>query len=479
MPLRKARLMDPPQMTTPTDRIGQVQARFDLVDVDDTINDNVAGPETGMVISLWNFADEGITLNLPAYPGGYPSGVSSAFVDDHSELVAGPNAWQIHGHEHAPANISEDGLYLPNYQGDSAFSNSAFQCSDIWNIEGDFTIELRHNPLNHGYVESSSPVILASSLQPGPDNIGLEVDGEWLLKNIYDGIGYPRSLTFGFRDGGVAYTVGGGEPYPNAVNEIAVVREGSVLRMFLNGELVQTTTGVGTGTISTQRVTIGSRQDGGHYLPNDYGTGMYTGWRVTQGRARYSENYDVGADWTLDGTSLPAGPITLPSLSAPSWGTDGGEPLFQFKPNFASPIQFNYDRVDYENDFSTGPFEVIDPSDQSRINQRFSLMLRGREEVFAFRRFLGMARGRAVRFYVPSFTQSLVPLGATVGGDYIECKPAGFVDAMSAFQQCRIYVAIVFKNENTATIYRTISTRAPCCLNASGSTKNSMTSQAT
>jgi hypothetical protein len=144
------------------------------------------------------------------------------------------------------------------------------------------------------------------------------------------------------------------------------------------------------------------------------------------------------------------------ALSPPSWGDDALA-IFWFKPNFASAVTFTYERDDFMLDSQVGPIQIVDPSDQARIVQRFSVMLKGREQTFAFRRFLAMARGRAVPFFTPTYMNDLIPVTTTISGTSIQCKLAGFASFMATYSQARTTIAIVFR-DGTATIYRTVTT---------------------
>jgi hypothetical protein len=140
------------------------------------------------------------------------------------------------------------------------------------------------------------------------------------------------------------------------------------------------------------------------------------------------------------------------ALSAPSWGHTS--PLFQFKPNFATALTFTYERNDTKLDNQVGPVHMTDLSNESRIGQRLTLLLRGRAAVFKYRRFIAKARGRALRFYMPTFTRDLEPIG-DLGGTYIECRPAGFARLVQTEQEARFMIGIVMRN-GSPTVYRTV-----------------------
>lgn len=130
-----------------------------------------------------------------------------------------------------------------------------------------------------------------------------------------------------------------------------------------------------------------------------------------------------------------------------------GDPLWTFSPNFATALSFNYNRDDYSLDNQSGPVDLTDASNQARIGQKIAVLLRGRSQVFAFRRFLAAARGRAMRFYMPNHVSDLVPSG-DIGGAYLECKAAGFADIVQTDQAARHKIAIV--RYSGSPIYRNV-----------------------
>lgn len=137
----------------------------------------------------------------------------------------------------------------------------------------------------------------------------------------------------------------------------------------------------------------------------------------------------------------------------PSWGFCA--PVFRFPINRAIPVNNGYDHPTanlLDNDY--GPVDVQDFYSVARVSVRCGLTFRGRANLFAFRQFIAMARGRAVRFWMPSMTQDMQPLG-DFSGIYVDMRDAGFADYMARAQDARAVVAVVF-HDGRRTIYRTI-----------------------
>lgn len=142
----------------------------------------------------------------------------------------------------------------------------------------------------------------------------------------------------------------------------------------------------------------------------------------------------------------------------PGFGSSWGycAPLFRLKPNRVDPVVhiFNRDLYTLENDLAT-PF-IVDPSDQSLVGERASFVLRGRDMTYYFRRFVSMARGRAVRFYVPSFTNDVVPIeDIPPGRTYFDAYPGNFSELTRTPQRSRRLLGFYF-NDTAAPIYREV-----------------------
>lgn len=148
---------------------------------------------------------------------------------------------------------------------------------------------------------------------------------------------------------------------------------------------------------------------------------------------------------------------------APDWGYCA--PLFKFKPNWADPVTNTFDRVTSVLDNSIASTSIVDTSDQSRIGQRMNFILRGREQVFAYRRFLAAAAGRSTRFYAPTMTNDVLPTG-DISGSSFEAVSAQFTESMKTRQFARQKIAIYFR-DNSPPVYRDIVSIQPVGLQTS------------
>lgn len=133
-------------------------------------------------------------------------------------------------------------------------------------------------------------------------------------------------------------------------------------------------------------------------------------------------------------------------------------PLFRFRVNWASNVTVAHERNTYEYDVETGAVETIDPGQRDRTSTRVALTFTGRDETSAFRKFLAAARGKAVRFWAPSFTGDIIPVGSIEGLSF-DALPSGFAEAFGMPQDSRKTIGIVFR-DGRPTIYRTITSVA-------------------
>lgn len=138
----------------------------------------------------------------------------------------------------------------------------------------------------------------------------------------------------------------------------------------------------------------------------------------------------------------------------PTWGFCA--PIFRFKINHSRPIEVNYERPTafvLDNDF--GQIENFDISGVARENVGYSLTLKGRPNVVGFRQFIGEARGKAVRFWMPSHTHDLIPAG-DISGDYFDVLDSGLTDYIRRKQQTQVMLGFVFKDKNRPVTYQRV-----------------------
>lgn len=137
----------------------------------------------------------------------------------------------------------------------------------------------------------------------------------------------------------------------------------------------------------------------------------------------------------------------------PSWGYCS--PLFTFPVNWATPVSNGITRPTASQiDSDYGVTEVHDPYARTRLSVRAAMTLRGRARVYAFRQFLQSARGRAVRFWMPSLTDDLRVVGTT-GGDYLDVDAVGLAEYLQRTQEVRSMLAFEPRNGGS-TVYRRI-----------------------
>jgi hypothetical protein len=143
----------------------------------------------------------------------------------------------------------------------------------------------------------------------------------------------------------------------------------------------------------------------------------------------------------------------------PSWGYCS--PLLRLEPNWQDNVVAGYERLVFELDNTlTTPF-VVDPSDQTLVTQRAGFRLKGRAEVTALRSFIGAARGRAVRFYAPTYTDDVQPIGdIPAGQDHFDIYPSGLWETTQTRQFSRRTLGFFFKDDSPP-FYRTVEAVAP------------------
>jgi hypothetical protein len=137
----------------------------------------------------------------------------------------------------------------------------------------------------------------------------------------------------------------------------------------------------------------------------------------------------------------------------PSWGYCA--PLWRFKVDRSEDIALTYGRTTFVLDNESGVVDVTDPGERAQVSTRSAVKLFGRAQVSAFRSFIAMARGRALRFYMPTLTYSVEPIGDIAGGDHIDARPMGYVELMRRPQDARLIIGIVF-NDGSPPLYRKI-----------------------
>lgn len=137
----------------------------------------------------------------------------------------------------------------------------------------------------------------------------------------------------------------------------------------------------------------------------------------------------------------------------PSWGFCA--PIFRFPINRATPLTVNIERpTGYVIDNEFGASEVFDIYGVARSSVNAGLVIRGRENMLAYRKFIAMARGKAMRFWFPSLTLDATAVG-DFNGAYMDVADVGLVDYIKRQQDTRVMFAVVFKTARP-TLYRRV-----------------------
>lgn len=153
--------------------------------------------------------------------------------------------------------------------------------------------------------------------------------------------------------------------------------------------------------------------------------------------------------------------LVEPDVRTPAWGEYVDDvPFFSFRPDWKRAVDLDYTRKSYLLDNQASLVQIADWSNEARVGMRLGLTLFGRSQVFAFRQMLAAARGRAARFYIPSYTEDVRVASDIAGGtQYLDVEPMGFTDAMATSQPTRRMLRI--EATGRAPVYRRILTAAP------------------
>lgn len=263
---------------------------------------------TGTVASLVHF-DE----STETFRGPLPSAPSYGLVLTTIKSAVGPD-WVLRGHSGNNTVYNSSGvsvfdailgkaaLRLNDYATEGSFSN-AVMVRDLTSADAatDFTISFIHKPNGHAYISSSSTVYCLYAGDGGA--------GDWYITNEYTGSGRRYTINAG----GTA--VGTGNVSMTGTNRVEVSRKAGTLRIFVNGVLLGSAAG-STGTLkSTGKLTIGGRFDGLHFIPNDYGSGIYDEFFFVTGLAIHTADFTVESGEYADSSSLTLSEFSEPTIA--------------------------------------------------------------------------------------------------------------------------------------------------------------------
>lgn len=156
---------------------------------------------------------------------------------------------------------------------------------------------------------------------------------------------------------------------------------------------------------------------------------------------------------TLDGVTDSVGRVSIRfELDEPETQFVDGEPpendIFPWEPEWQASVEHRYSRLDYLFDAAYGRKALADIGQRTRVGTKFNLRLFGRQDLYDFRQFLGIKRGRAKRFSLPTFTSDLI-LTAPITGTTLTCKSSGFAKYMTVPQEARRTILVEKKDGTT------------------------------
>lgn len=136
--------------------------------------------------------------------------------------------------------------------------------------------------------------------------------------------------------------------------------------------------------------------------------------------------------------------------------------VFPFKPQRSDAVELEAARNQFEADNGVADQFIVDPTEQPLPILRHSMLLFGRNNVYQFRRFLNLARGRARRFWMPTFTHDITIMSRESDGSLI-VKPTGYWEFFQSNPTARQWIAIMLGDGTTT--YHKIDFVVPLDLN--------------
>lgn len=143
-------------------------------------------------------------------------------------------------------------------------------------------------------------------------------------------------------------------------------------------------------------------------------------------------------------------------IGGSSWGFC--VPLLKLEPNWAQSVEHGYERLIFSMDNQIASPYMVDPSDQTLVTLRANYTLRFRDQVRYLRDFINEAKGRAMRFYAPTYTddvQPVDPLEITGGVSYFDIQPCGLWENTRTRQFSRRTLGFFF-NDGSPPFYRVV-----------------------
>lgn len=143
-------------------------------------------------------------------------------------------------------------------------------------------------------------------------------------------------------------------------------------------------------------------------------------------------------------------------IGGSSWGFC--VPLLKLEPNWAQSVEHGYERLIFSMDNQIASPYMVDPSDQTLVTLRANYTLRFRDQVRYLRDFINEAKGRAMRFYAPTYTDDLQPIDPDEipgGVNYFDIQPSGLWEGTRTRQFSRRTVGFFF-NDGSPPFFREV-----------------------
>lgn len=142
----------------------------------------------------------------------------------------------------------------------------------------------------------------------------------------------------------------------------------------------------------------------------------------------------------------------------PSW--DYCAPLWRFLIDWSQPWAESFNRLPSTLDTGIAPIDVFDYGGITKIGQTLAITLKGRDAVVNYRSFITMARGKTVRFWMPSHHNDLTPVSDVIAGTTLSAKSSGYTQWLIDPQDAKLMIGINFKS-GAPTVYRRVTFVAP------------------
>lgn len=135
-------------------------------------------------------------------------------------------------------------------------------------------------------------------------------------------------------------------------------------------------------------------------------------------------------------------------------------PLWRFPIDWSEQWSETFTRLPSTVDTSIAPKDVFDYSGVTRIGQTLTITLKGRDAVTNYRNFIAMARGKTVRFWMPSNHNDISPVGVTISGTTVSAKSSGYSKWLIDPQDAKLMMGISFVG-GAPVVYRKVLSVSP------------------